>query len=525
MLRRAAQLLAIAALVNLVYQYWPRGEADELYPVMNADEKWGYVDGDGRVRIPFVWEEASAFNDNAYTKVRGIKGSGLINRKGEVIIEPLWESMSGIDEFGLLTARGAREWVRLNLQGEVILRVGYNFSSFIYPLQDCGLGIFSDSGFLGLVNVNGDLVSRAAWQDINRFNSEGVAAALNHSGWKLINLRGETVVECEGDFTSVGEFGANGLSKVMTGRASSDLLSDDFRYGWMDMKGKVVIPVEWEDAWDFDAQGMAAVGKDGKWGWINEAGEVVLKREWDEAYPFGDRNYAPVRKGDRWSVIDRTGKIVLGQVDYTFYSAFNRFGLALVFDEFDNRGFVDERGNTVIEPKWEVTGKFDDHGHVLVEADGKSGLFDKEGNMLYLRDGDVLQYDDNDRSLLVRHQDSEAEGWVDRNGELVIEIAFTDGWRLPNSFLGEAYTVTRLGEISGLRMWYAKVVGWLKGENYQRWQYECRTYNKHGDLIWSSTWLRKTTKAWLYLFAALLPLLIVMWLGWRKRRQQRQSIE
>ena len=47
-----------------------------------------------------------------------------------------------------------------------------------------------------------------------------------------------------------------------------------------------------------------------------------------------------------------------------------------------------------------------------------------------------------------------------------------------------------------------------------------RVLDKDGKLIWANTWLRKTTKARLYLFATVLPLLIVMWMSRRRRKMQ-----
>ena len=80
------------------------------------------------------------------------------------------------------------------------------------------------------------------------------------------------------------------------------------------------------------------------------------------------------------------------------------------------------------------------------------------------------------------------------------------------------YTVAGEQKLSGMRKWYAVVTGWLDGHEQPLTEAVYRAYNKHGSIIWESTWMRYTTKAWLYLVTALLVLLVVTWLSHRKKR-------
>ena len=63
------ELLVLLALVNLAYQYWPRS-GGELIPVMNAEGKYGFVDGGGRVRIEFEWDNVSRFDEGGLERLR-----------------------------------------------------------------------------------------------------------------------------------------------------------------------------------------------------------------------------------------------------------------------------------------------------------------------------------------------------------------------------------------------------------------------------------------------------------------------
>lgn len=55
--------------------------------------------------------------------------------------------------------------------------------------------------------------------------------------------------------------------------------------------------------------GLAAVQKDEKWGFINTKGELVIPCEWDDASCFND-GYARVEENGERGFIDTTGKLV-----------------------------------------------------------------------------------------------------------------------------------------------------------------------------------------------------------------------
>ena len=86
----------------------------------------------------------------------------------------------------------------------------------------------------------------------------------------------------------------------------------NWKYGFIDRKGKLVTPIEWPLALDFN-EGLAAVlspQEDGKWGYINRNGEVVINYRWAFASPFKN-GLARVRhcSGD-WFEINKLGHVI-----------------------------------------------------------------------------------------------------------------------------------------------------------------------------------------------------------------------
>ena len=54
----------------------------------------------------------------------------------------------------------------------------------------------------------------------------------------------------------------------------------DGKYGYINERGEMVIPCQYDSAGNFSSNGLARVKIDGKYGYINEKGEVVIPAEY-----------------------------------------------------------------------------------------------------------------------------------------------------------------------------------------------------------------------------------------------------
>ena len=59
------------------------------------------------------------------------------------------------------------------------------------------------------------------------------------------------------------------------------------KWGFIDKTGKVIVPFEYEEAYDFQ-DGLARVSKNNKWGAIDETGEEVIQCQYNELLSFCD---------------------------------------------------------------------------------------------------------------------------------------------------------------------------------------------------------------------------------------------
>lgn len=133
-----------------------------------------------------------------------------------------------------------------------------------------------------------------------------------------------------------------------------------YRWGYVDMTGKLVIPYQYERVESF-SEGLAAVeGENWRYGFINTKGETVIPCQYIVAQDFSeglaavcyenaDRQYA-------WGYIDKTGKVVVSNKYAAGYPTYSRYdeeaspftdGLAMVSRDY-KWGFIDKTGKEVV---------------------------------------------------------------------------------------------------------------------------------------------------------------------------------
>ena len=80
------------------------------------------------------------------------------------------------------------------------------------------------------------------------------------------------------------------------------------RYGFVDLKGKVVIEPKWEEVWDF-SEGIALVKRDEKWGWVDKSGAVIEPFLRD--VPIFYEGLIRLERAGKWGFIDTKGTVVV----------------------------------------------------------------------------------------------------------------------------------------------------------------------------------------------------------------------
>ena len=153
------------------------------------------------------------------------------------------------------------------------------------------------------------------------------------------------------------------------------------KYGYQDASGKIVIPLQYDNASEF-SEGLAAVeteGSFGKWGYINEKGDMVIAPKYQSAGLFSS-GLAPVQVNEKYGFIDKTGKMVI-QPQFDDANSFSgNIASVRIGDWMDGKwGCIDKTGKMVIQPKYEHAPAFMSGLVAYIETDGKKVLINNKG--------------------------------------------------------------------------------------------------------------------------------------------------
>jgi WG containing repeat len=287
-------------------------------------------------------KSSSTSNDQPLVIVKNGK-YGFIDHNGAVVIKPqyYWATdfydgfaevfvcgrIVSIDPSGkLLPHRPATTRLDVKREGEKVGFADGTGKFRIQPVYDDALP-FSDGlaavevhGRWGFVDTSGQEVIPPIFKAAYYFR-QGVASAETDEGNVLINKDGTVLAKGFQQLTGV----------VSEGRIP---VSRGDKYGYLDLRGNVAIPLIYELALSF-GNGMAPVKKAGKWGYIDRDGQVVIPFKFDEADVFAS-GLAPARIGIETGFINRSGA-------FAFHLAYQS---APGFFGSDDEGFLAE-GNDV----------------------------------------------------------------------------------------------------------------------------------------------------------------------------------
>lgn len=373
--RTFALLLCVAALISPcgVRAQEKAGEPDGLFVVI-VNERVGYIDAAGRVRIEPRFEGASDFSEGLAVvsfsgKEYGGYKQGYIDRTGKVVVEPRFDRASafsgglaavGIGTFGLHDS-GDHKWGFIDKTGRMVIEPLYRD---VLGFGEGLAAVSEDGERWGYVDESGKLVIPFQFDYAASF-SEGLACVMKGKKFGFIDRAGKFVIEPK--FTSPGTF-SEGLALVRVGGKTVEpwpgaMMSGPLggRLMYIDKTSKPVIKLDRnvESAGPF-SEGLAAfevLKSDGYLynGYMDRTGRVVIEPRFGHAESFSE-GLALILLEGKWGVIDKTGNILFN-VEYALARPF-RGGLAWVQegnrDGFSHReakyGYIDRSGKVVWTP-------------------------------------------------------------------------------------------------------------------------------------------------------------------------------
>lgn len=154
-------------------------------------EKWGYVDGNGKIAIEPQFTGVGYFNAGLAWAKKGITTIGFINKKGEWVIEPQFDAAKDFDEeSGLAMVKKKGKWGYVNTSGKILY---FDETEKTYIFSN-GLAIGKKNGKIGFINNEGQWAIEPKFNGARPFHN-GYAAAEIKNLWGMIDKTGNWVVQ------------------------------------------------------------------------------------------------------------------------------------------------------------------------------------------------------------------------------------------------------------------------------------------------------------------------------------------
>ncbi|MEH7075559.1 WG repeat-containing protein [Neobacillus drentensis] len=276
---------------------------------------------------------------------------------------------------------GGNKWGYMDAKGKLVLPASYEHAE---DFQDNGLALVGLLHKSGAINANGYFIVQPKYETINPF-SEGRAVVNDRQGFKVIDESGK---EITGKAYSiiVGEY------KEGRVRAAEIDKEGVYVYGYLNKRGKEVIPLSYVTASEF-VQGKAIVkAKEGSYQLIDLTGNVIQSYPYAEVTNFGQGLLAFKNSSDgKLGYINEQGKIVIKpQFSYAGPFIGSLAIVGLTENNKENYGVIDQNGQFVIKPNYnQILNLNEDRFAIGKEMDPKQpcmrsifALADSEGHIL-----------------------------------------------------------------------------------------------------------------------------------------------
>lgn len=348
---------------------------------------------------------------------------------------------------------GGLKWGYINEDGKFVSPIKYEEAE---DFQEVGLAVVQLNGKYGLIDRFGQLIVSPKYTAIYPF-SEGRAVVLDVDAFKVINKWGKELTEK--GYSYIDTYN-NGMAKVaeMSGEGR-------YLYGYINKQGKVIIPIQYEDATNFHDGKAVVKGIDGKSKIINREGNII--------HSF----------------------------DYPFVGELREGLLPFKAEENGKYGYIDEFGEVVIEPKFTRAFSFRDGRAIAGIGEDylyNDGLINREGIFIYESIyADILRLDE-DRVALGKAIDKEHPtigriyAIANLDGKILTNFIYTDVQEFKDGYASvtdekNTFFINENGKTAN-HLPITKGSGTLsfegaliKGNIDMRLRY----YNQKGILVWS----------------------------------------
>lgn len=240
--------------------------------------KWGYVDKNGKIIIPFNYGNAESFSEGLAAVELADGKWGYIDKSSEIKFAGFrWaESFSE----GLAAVK-YDDWGFIDKNGKFIISTKYEK---VEPFREGLSLVMTNDGRkseFSFIDKFGKVAISLNYTDAKSFAEER-SAVYAKGKWGFINKMGVEIVPLQYDFV---ESYSEGLTVVFKGTISG-VNGMKGKFGFIDKDGKLIIPLKFDFATSF-VKGVSKVSLNNKYGLIDKTGKEIIPIKYDDVWYWG----------------------------------------------------------------------------------------------------------------------------------------------------------------------------------------------------------------------------------------------
>lgn len=307
----------------------------------------------------------------------------------------------------------------INQIGDTIIPL--NKYKFLNPIDEEGMILGEYKGKRGYINIAQDTLIHFKYENLSVF-SNGLAPAKLNGKFGFIDRKGKVIIPFE--YETESHFYKCGLAEVRKNN----------KYGFIDKSGKVIIPLEFEKVRDNKADEFVCAMKNGKWAFFSCEGKQLTEFEFDQITesPYSESSYTYFENG--LCLVKKNGK--LGYLNSNFQTVipFGKYQESKTFD-LSKRAVVKSKGKYglinamdefILEPKFQSIEYFKyPSGRYKVKNANKYAIIDSIGDeILPFQYSEIIpnyfQIDTLKKGILILKSINGKSSVTDYNGKVLI---------------------------------------------------------------------------------------------------------
>ena len=367
--------------------YIERDKETGWFRVHNKQNKWGFIDKDSSIVIPFEYDFLNPF-ENGLAYAKNGRKEFFITKKN-LKLEGDFDEVR-IFSFGLAGVRKNRTWGFIDEKGKLIIQPIYDKIQYFTVNGLCPVVKNGKSGF---IDKTGKEIIPIIYDDARSQQLDDIVIVQKNKRWAFFDNKGKQLSDFV--FDEVFSTEHYDFSKDIFDRSQSTyfkngvvLVRNGKNYEFINEKIKPAFPNnKFDSATVFDAFKNAIVKRNGKYGMIKSDGQIKVPLEYNfiEPYDSNHGNYSEyfnARKGKVYSIFNKNLRKI-GESLEPIYNNFRTDNPTISFKNLKGKyGVIDKNGNVKVPFVYDEELRFEEESYAIATKNNEVGLIDSHNKIL-----------------------------------------------------------------------------------------------------------------------------------------------